>query len=320
MRRSQPRVKEYWASFSDLITNLLLIFVFIFIIFVMKIYFDNLELIKLREDDFNANSELVRLNKEVKAKDLQINILQKKIESFSYYVVENDLLKSQISRLKSLLDLEKTDNSLLNKKLNTLTKINERHQAFFISIESDLDNLRSSFTGFEIEGPDSDGNLRIVLGENLIKFSSGNANVSTLSRSAKSVLLDVGKQIKVALDKYPSLFTITIEGYTDTSGNVDYNYLLSYQRANNVMLYWKENVGLDPDKNDITASGFGEMHSKLRVKTRNNVHKKENRRIEIRITPKFKTLMQHLIELNLTTPVEVNGNCQNKANSRGLCN
>ena len=216
MRRNKNKpIKEYWASFTDVITNLLLVFTFVFIILIMKNYFDNVE----------------------------------------------------INRLRDIVG----------------------------TIENDLDDLRNSFSGFEIEGPDQDGNLRIVLGENLVKFPSSSARVERLPKSGVKVLKEVGQQIKDALEKHPSLFTVTIEGYTDTVGSEDDNYRLSYQRAVNVMNFWKDEVGLDPNKNDITPAGFGEMHSKLRVKTGNFIPKSKNRRIEIRITPKFKELMKHII-------------------------
>jgi outer membrane protein OmpA-like peptidoglycan-associated protein len=217
MRRPKhDRVKDYWASFTDVITNLLLIFIFVFIVLFIKNYFDNVE----------------------------------------------------IKRLRDIVG----------------------------TIENDLESLKSSFKGFEIEGPDETGNLRIVLGEELVKFSSGSADIYSIPIDGQYLLKDIGSQIKVALQKHPSLFTITIEGYTDRVGKDEDNYNLSYRRARNVMTFWYMEEGLDPNQNDITPAGFGELYSKLKVKTRNNIDNTENRRIEIRITPKFKALMQHIVK------------------------
>jgi outer membrane protein OmpA-like peptidoglycan-associated protein len=215
-KQNKERVKDYWASFTDVITNLLLIFIFIFIVLIIKNYFDNVEIKRLRE------------------------------------VVG--------------------------------------------TIEDDLEDLKSSFKGFEIEGPDETGNLRIVLGEDLVKFASDSYDIYSIPFDGQYLLKTIGEQIKSALQKHPSLFTITIEGYTDRLGSNEYNYNLSYRRAKNVMIFWLDEIGLDPNENDITPAGFGELYSKLRIKTPDNVGSIENRRIEIRITPKFKELMQHLIK------------------------
>lgn len=213
--RGDKKVRDYWASFTDVITNLLLIFIFIFIVLIIKNYFDNVEIKRLRE--------------------------------------------------------------------------------IVGTIENNLDSLETSFQGFELEGPDESGNLRIVLGEDLVKFSSDSADVYSIPLDGQVLLEQIGEQIKLSLIKHPALFTITIEGYTDRVGPGDYNYRLSYLRAKNVMMFWFKKVGLDPDAHDITPAGFGEQYSKLRVKTADNVNNIENRRIEIRITPKFKQLMEHLL-------------------------
>lgn len=215
-REHRNKQVDYWPSFTDVITNLLLIFIFIFVILIIKNYFDNVE----------------------------------------------------IQRLKYIVG----------------------------TIENDLESLKQSFTGFKIEGPDDVGNLRIVIGEDLVKFPSDQFEIRTLSPQARNVLTNVGQQIKAAFESHPSLFTITIEGYTDTRGSTELNYDLSYRRAKSVMLYWAYKVGLDPDVYDITPSGFGEQRSKLKISTGDEVSSSKNRRIEIRITPKFKDLMKLLNE------------------------
>jgi len=199
-----------------------------------------------------------------------------------------------------------------NKEIEKLREISGK-------IENDLDSLKSYFNKeFKIEGPDEAGNLRIVLGENLVKFPTNVDGVESVSLEGKKVLTAVGKQIKSAFDANPSLFTITIEGYTDTQGNANDNYDLSYRRARNVMIFWYLSCGVNPTDYDITPAGFGELESKLKVKTGDNFSEPLNRRIEIRITPKFKDLMKFLQsknnETNKVEPVTANSILQ-KANS-----
>ena len=69
-----------------------------------------------------------------------------------------------------------------------------------------------------------------------------------------------------------------------------YNLDLSTQRAISVLRELETHVGLDPRKYDVSVAGYGEY--RLRVKTGDNVSSQENRRIEIRIVPKFDGLLR----------------------------
>ena len=73
---------------------------------------------------------------------------------------------------------------------------------------------------------------------------------------------------------------IEVNGYTDTTGNSDYNLKLSQKRAEAVADVLV-NDGVNPAR--ISPRGFGETH--LKIPTGDNVNEPRNRRVEIRIVP-----------------------------------
>lgn len=80
-----------------------------------------------------------------------------------------------------------------------------------------------------------------------------------------------------AIGDYPN-YDISLNGYTDASGKVEYNMNLSKKRASAV----KEalvNAGLDAEK--ITIFAFGE--SDLKVETADGIKNTNNRRVEVEV-------------------------------------
>ena len=68
-------------------------------------------------------------------------------------------------------------------------------------------------------------------------------------------------------------YAIQIEGYTDDSGNADYNLNLSQKRADAIKNYLLQNNIL----NSIESKGFGATNPKFK----NDNLKSKNRRVEI---------------------------------------
>ena len=95
------------------------------------------------------------------------------------------------------------------------------------------------------------------------------------------------KEIKNYMEKEDrkKRYCIIIEGHTDTVGEEDYNYNLSLARSLSLIEEFKKDPFFrDPDI-DLIPAAFGE--SKLAVHTPDNTFNEENRRVVIRIVPKF---------------------------------
>lgn len=143
-------------------------------------------------------------------------------------------------------------------------------------------------------------NDRIVirLGEGSLHFTTDSADLALVTESQLSDLYNIGKILKSFLDKNEgankNLFVVIVEGYTDTQGEDEHNKELSFKRGFSILSFWESKIGLSAANYDIVATGYGEAPEKLAVKTEDEVDNEENRRVEIRIVPKFHKLMMSL--------------------------
>ena len=80
-------------------------------------------------------------------------------------------------------------------------------------------------------------------------------------------------------------YCIIIEGHTDTVGEEDYNYKLSLARSLSLIQEFKKDPFFSNSDIDLIPAAFGE--SKLAELTPDNTFNEENRRVVIRIVPKF---------------------------------
>ena len=113
--------------------------------------------------------------------------------------------------------------------------------------------------------------IKLVLGENSIRFDT---NKSTLTTTAKA---NLDKLVAVFIE-YPDT-DIQIYGYTDSSGADDYNMTLSQQRAASVKAYLS-GKGLASSR--FNTSGLGEGDPITSNDTAEG--KSQNRRVEFAIT------------------------------------
>ncbi len=82
-------------------------------------------------------------------------------------------------------------------------------------------------------------------------------------------------QTKEVFDAYPTM-TVQIDGYADSTGPAAYNQRLSERRANAVMSYLINSVGISKDR--LSAVGYGE--SKPAYPNDTDEHRALNRRVE----------------------------------------
>ncbi len=80
-------------------------------------------------------------------------------------------------------------------------------------------------------------------------------------------------------------YCIIIEGHTDTVGEEDYNYKLSLARSLSLIEEFKKDPFFRDRDIDLIPAAFGE--SKLVDPTSDNTFNEKNRRVVIRIVPKF---------------------------------
>ena len=175
------------------------------------------------------------------------------------------------------------------------------------SLKAYKEDIEKKLLAFRKEFPESttviqNNEIKIVLNKenNGISFKSDKSDINSIESAAGIESLEnIGNLVKIFLDRNggKKQFGIVIEGYTDRVESEEYNYNLSYNRAKNIMLYWWDKCGLDPNYYDINPVGYGELWSKLAETTQDGVSSEKNRRIEIRLSPKFGEMFREKTDL-----------------------
>ena len=153
-----------------------------------------------------------------------------------------------------------------------------------------LDNKKFTSSGVQVT---KDG--RIKIGENVL-FGFG---VDKLTLQGQKLIDSVGTSLQTFFSLDPSRkkkFSIVVEGHTDTFGSSASNQDLSFRRAKNVTDYWENKLKFGTQSDtiyDIFPAGYGE--SRLAVFTNDNVRNEENRRVEIRVVPKFDKMLSEIL-------------------------
>lgn len=118
-------------------------------------------------------------------------------------------------------------------------------------------------------------------------------------KEAGKKLQTIIDNLKKEKDNNPNLkdvsYTLVIAGYASHTGNEQENYLLSYNRANSLWKYWKNDLGIDFEMPmykglidlQIAGNGWGGVG---RIEPDNS---EQNQRFIIQIMPKIGDLNQH---------------------------
>ncbi|MDZ4401201.1 OmpA family protein [Prosthecobacter sp.] len=187
--------------------------------------------------------------------------------------VRREVLSKPVSEKQMLLDAGaldpgqggKMDSGLLDavKSQGTATAAGARVKGF-----SNLDDLLGG-------GGKMGGSTAPILMPTDLLFEYGS---DQLAEAARLSLMKLGFLIQKNPD---SLFII--EGHTDSFGGEDFNFELSIRRANAVVAWLRESLGLGSDR--IQAMGMGK--SKPIVSVAGTVEQQGlNRRVEIKVRPK----------------------------------
>lgn len=186
--------------------------------------------------------------------------------------VRRDVLMKPVSEKQMLLDagaLEpglggEIDTGLLDavKSQSTATAANARVKGF-----SNLDDILSG------NGGRVGGNMAPILMPTDLLFEYGS---DQLAETARLSLMKLG----ILIQKNPDSIFI-IEGHTDSFGGEDYNLQLSIRRAEAVVSWLRESLGLD---DHVQAVGMGK--SRLIIPGGTVEEQGINRRVEIKVRPR----------------------------------
>lgn len=154
-------------------------------------------------------------------------------------------------------------------------------------IERDIEELKEF-----MEGEDVTVKEGTIVMQSDILFPFDKWSIEDIPPEGKRRLRRIGRKLKDFITRKDSkLFRIVVEGHTDRFGTLEYNQVLSFNRAQAIVTFWELNH-FSPKAFDIAPVGLGEL--RLIVPSGSPEEQAPNRRIEIRLMPKFEQLIQSL--------------------------
>ena len=163
------------------------------------------------------------------------------------------------------LNTTKTNNTSKEKSENNTTKLNSTQQQPIKILETNLTKENN-----ETNQSSCQKQLNSILAKNKIYFAHNSSTIKKSSYQQLDKIIDILKEC--------SATTIEINGYTDNSGEANYNQHLSQLRANRIRAYL---ISKGIDKNSIKAFGRGAKNPIASNATKEG--REKNRRIEFTI-------------------------------------
>ncbi|MDP2173241.1 MAG: OmpA family protein [Candidatus Cloacimonadaceae bacterium] len=151
-------------------------------------------------------------------------------------------------------------------------------------IENDLKEFKDMINNSNLKIKPDTLNFNLTIDESVL-FTTGQ---SALKTDGTKVAEKLGKSFDryMTKNKRYGKYSIIIEGHTDTKAGDDINDPLSLARANALISEMRKWINLTVrDSIEFIPVGFGEH--KLFKPTEDEVNEQANRRVEIRIIPKF---------------------------------
>jgi chemotaxis protein MotB len=228
----------------------------------------------------------------IKKLNEQVKDLQSAVDSFMKQAEAQATKKSGgesqlLNVLKEMAVLTPAQAEGVTQSLQTISTSGQTPEALKANL---ISNLKSSIGGdndTDISIQSDKGSLYIDLTDHMF-FNSGSAD---LTDRAKAIVAKVAK----ILNAYPDMHFM-IEGHTDNkpihTAAVADNWDLSIRRATTVIRILQKQYGIKPDR--MSAAGRGEYAPIAANDT--PIHRAENRRVSIVITPALDEYMKLLIK------------------------
>ncbi len=212
-------------------------------------------------DKSTLEQELARKVQELREKERQLQALEQS-------------LGIQSSNLESM----RTDLESREQRLAELEQQLAEREAQLARMRNSLQEVLGSFSDEDLSVTERDGKIYVSLSQNLL-FKTGSDKVDPKGQEALA-------QLAQALRDNPN-FEIVVEGHTDNTGSVNFNWDLSTRRATAVVKILAIN-GVPPER--MVAAGRGMHHPIVPNNTEEN--RAKNRRTEIILSPNLGKLFE----------------------------
>lgn len=212
-------------------------------------------------DKSTLEQELARKVQELRQKERQLQALE-------------ESLGIQSSNLESM----RTDLESREQRLKELEQQLADRETQLAGMRASLKEVLGGFSAEDLSVTERDGKIYVSLSQNLL-FKTGSDKVDPKGQEALA-------QLAQALRDNPD-FEIVVEGHTDNTGSVNYNWDLSTRRATAVVKILAIN-GVPPER--MVAAGRG-MHHPI-VPNNSEENRAKNRRTEIILSPNLNKLFE----------------------------
>jgi chemotaxis protein MotB len=224
-----------------------------------------------------------KLNDQLKDMQVTVDSFKQQADAAKAAGGNNQLIS--VLKDMSVLTPEQADN--VSQSLQTISTANQTPEALKAALVSNLKSAIGGDNDTDISVQSDKGSLYIDLTDHMF-FNSGSAD---LTDRAKMV---IGKVAKI-LNAYPDMHFM-IEGHTDNvpmhTACVPDNWDLSIKRATAVVRILQKQYGIKPER--MIAAGRGEYDPIAANDT--PIHRSENRRITIVITPQLDQFFKLLVK------------------------
>ncbi len=187
-------------------------------------------------------------------------------------------LEGAIGQQNASIENMKVDLMTREQRVAELERLVAEKQAQMDNLRTSLNNALRGFNAADLSVEERNGKIYVSMSQNLL-FKTGSDKVDPKGVEALAKLAK-------ALNDNPSIEVI-VEGHTDNTGGVDYNWNLSVNRATSVVKILALN-GVLPNR--MVASGRGMHHPK--VPNDSEANKAKNRRTEIILSPNLDKILE----------------------------
>ena len=313
MRRRRDREGSgfnVWRSYSDMMAGVLLLFVLIMCVTLFQSQVNYEQSIREREEKLYLQDEYTKeimSQKDIVAdqqdqlitQDAQLAAQKKQLDELATQLAaQQEKLKAQQEKLDAQSVTLSSQQSALDEKTTQLAVQQEKIDKI-IGVKAEvIEALRQEFADNSINVQIDQTNGSLVMDSSVL-FAYDGTELSEEGQQVLAQVLPVYCNVLMQEEYFPYLAEIIVDGYTDSSGDYEYNLQLSQQRSLAVAQYLLDISGdflgaEDQQKLRDKLTVNGHSSSNLILDAEGNENADASRRVEVKFRVKDEEMIQEL--------------------------
>ena len=295
---------EYWISYSDMLSSLLLVFMLAVTFSIYQYY----SLLEIKTKELNAQkaeldqSQIVLAKREEELETTRVTLVGKEKE-LANVQIQLDRQKDDLHAAQTALKTREEEQATLQLQLAAQQEVlgNQQKQI------DELLGLRTAIIK-DLSQALADANISAnvdkqtgdILLDSRLLFETGRDQLAEAGREELRRLIPVYLKVLLRPEYRDYVAEIIIEGHTDSKGSYTFNLQLSQQRALSVATFCLEMQELAPDQralleNILTAKGRSYADRIFNADGSENME--ASRRVEIKFRLKDSEMIQRMNEI-----------------------